>query len=158
MRLEIPWCYYATEKVWGSESRRSCRIYRPIPDHLSAGRAGGGFLSERERDWKIQACYSGRTVHLTAEPESDIGTEDGLFYISVTHSDQNGITAACMDSMVSVAESENIQLLGFGNGDPKPLYHYLDAAVPTFHGRALLVVEKQIRLCPGTSLNLPSGT
>ncbi|MGI6326992.1 MAG: glycoside hydrolase family 2 TIM barrel-domain containing protein [Saccharofermentanales bacterium] len=86
---------------------------------------------------------------LTAEPESGIGTEDGLFYISVTHSDQNGITAACMDSMVSVAESENIQLLGFGNGDPKPLYHYLDAAVPTFHGRALLVVRKTDPALPG---------
>lgn len=86
---------------------------------------------------------------LTAEPESGVGAKDGLFYISVTHSDQKGITAACMDSVVSITESENVQLLGFGNGDPKPLYHYSDAAAPTFHGRAQLVVRKINPALPG---------
>lgn len=80
---------------------------------------------------------------LTAEAEiPDHSSEDGLFYVDITHADKNGVCAPCMDGAVAVSNTNNLQILGFGSGDPKPLYNYLDLTVTTFNGRALLTARK----------------
>ena len=86
---------------------------------------------------------------LTAQAEPPI-SPDGLIYINITHADANGITAPCMDGPVTVSETRNLQILGFGSGDPKPLYNYLDTTVTSYNGRALLAARKIDPEQPGT--------
>ncbi len=90
----------------------------------------------------------GRTRLATASGNPQLWVEaeepltEGLRYIHIIHADESGITAPCMDGAVTVTKAENLQVLGFGSGDPKPLYNYLDTTVATYNGRALLAVRK----------------
>ena len=56
---------------------------------------------------------------------------------------ENGAVATHADDVISVAADENISILGFGSGDPKPLYSYTETETKLFNGRALLVVQKK---------------
>lgn len=79
--------------------------------------------------------------HLSAQVEP-VGRKDGLIYIDLTKLAENGVTADHTDEVVSIAQSQNLRVLGFGSGDPWPLYGYQEQKTRTFHGRALLVVQK----------------
>ncbi len=86
-------------------------------------------------------------------------TVEGLRYIPVTVADDCGNTAPCHDCPVTIADSMNLQILGFGSADPKPLYNYLDTTVSTYNGRALLVARKIEADSPGTvTLTSVKGT
>lgn len=78
---------------------------------------------------------------LTAQAEES-GCENGLIYVNIALADANGICAPSMDGSITVTEQNNLKILGFGSGDPKPLYNYLDLTVTTYNGRALLVAKK----------------
>ena len=92
---------------------------------------------------KTRLATANELFCLTAESESsEHCSEDGLIYVNIVHADENGICAPCMDGPVTVKEAKNLQILGFGSGDPKPLYNYLDATITTYNGRALLAARK----------------
>ena len=79
---------------------------------------------------------------LAAEAEQP-GTEEGLIYINITKLAENGTVAAHADEVIALTADENISVLGFGSGDPKPVYNYTGTETKTFNGRALLVVQKK---------------
>ena len=79
---------------------------------------------------------------LTAAAEQP-GTEEGLIYINITKLAENGTVAAHADEVIALTADENISVLGFGSGDPKPVYNYTGTETKTFNGRALLVVQKK---------------
>ena len=79
---------------------------------------------------------------LTAEAKQP-GAEEGLIYINITKLAENGAVAAHADEVITVAAHENARILGFGSGDPKPMYNYNGTETKTFNGRALLVVQKK---------------
>ena len=87
--------------------------------------------------------------HLAAEAEQP-GTKEGLIYINIAKLAQNGTVAAHADEVISVTADSNVRVLGFGSGDPKPLYNYTDTEAKTFNGRALLVVQKIDTNSPAT--------
>lgn len=78
---------------------------------------------------------------LAAQAEEP-GTKEGLIYINIAKLAQNGAVATHADEVISVTAGDNVRILGLGSGDPKPLHSYLDTRTKTFHGRALLVVQK----------------
>ena len=80
--------------------------------------------------------------HLAAEAEQ-AGAVEGLIYINITKLAENGAVATHADEVISVTADENICILGFGSGDPKPEYNYTGTETKTFNGRALLIVQKK---------------
>lgn len=79
--------------------------------------------------------------HLAIEAEP-AGVEDGLIYLNITKLAQNGAVAAHADERITVTDLSNLRVMGFGSGNPKPLYSYAGTQTETFNGRALLVVQK----------------
>lgn len=84
---------------------------------------------------------AGGPCHLTAEVEQP-GAGEGLIYINIAKLAQNGAAATHADEVLALSGCENLRVLGFGSGDPKPLYNYNGTETKTFNGRALLVVQK----------------
>ena len=79
--------------------------------------------------------------HLAVEVEQ-AGTEEGLIYVNIAKLAENGAVATHADELIAVNADDNVRILGFGSGNPKPLHSYLDSETKTFNGRALLVVQK----------------
>lgn len=79
--------------------------------------------------------------HLAVEAEP-AGTEEGLIYLNLTKLAQNGAVATHADERITITALSNLRVMGFGSGNPKPLYSYTDTQTETFNGRALLVVQK----------------
>jgi beta-galactosidase len=79
--------------------------------------------------------------HLAVEAEQP-GTEEGLIYINIAKLAASGAVAAHADEILTVAADNSVRILGFGSGDPKPVYSYSGRETKTFNGRALLVVQK----------------
>jgi len=44
-------------------------------------------------------------------------------------------------------EVEGAALLGFGSGDPKPVYNYIGNITRTFRGRAMAIVRGEGTVC-----------
>lgn len=78
---------------------------------------------------------------LAAEAERP-GAQEGLIYINIARLAANGAVATHGDEVLSVSADPGVRILGFGSGDPKPLYNYNSTETRTFNGRALLVVQK----------------
>ena len=81
-------------------------------------------------------------LHLALLDESD-SNADNIHFISITVEDENGVTAADQDTQLSLAETDNIRVLGFGSADPWPTFNYTDTTVRTYQGRAQLIVMKE---------------
>ncbi len=81
-----------------------------------------------------------------AEPAGD---HEGLIYINITKLAANGVVADHADEVITAAAGENIRVLGFGSGDPKPIHNYNGTETRTYLGRALLVAQKQDPARPG---------
>lgn len=79
--------------------------------------------------------------HLAVEVEQ-AGTKEGLIYINIAKLAENGAVATHADELITVNGDDNVRILGFGSGNPKPLYSYLNSETKTFNGRALLIVQK----------------
>ena len=104
-----------------------------------------------------QGQIIGRYVLSTAEDPCSLianiepyGTEEGLIYINIAKTAANGVLASHADEALTVSSDGPVRILGFGSGDPKPLYNYTDSITKTFNGRALLVVQKTDRHSPAT--------
>ena len=46
------------------------------------------------------------------------------------------------DKKLTAEVTGDIDLAGFGSGDPKPKYNYNEGITETFHGHALLILRK----------------
>lgn len=79
--------------------------------------------------------------HLVLEAEAS-ETPDGVTYISIVKQAENGVTADSQEQ-ITVSGDENIQILGFGSGNPKPEYNFTDNTVTLYHGRALAAVRRK---------------
>ena len=79
--------------------------------------------------------------HLEVQAERP-GTEEGLIYINIAKIAANGAVAAHADEELTVSAEGNLRILGFGSGDPKPVFNYTENHTKTFNGQALLVVQK----------------
>ena len=89
------------------------------------------------------------TAHLSAAVEAP-GCQEGLIYINLTKHSASGAVVTDADEELTVGEASTLRILGFGSGNPKPLHSYTETITRTFHGRALLVVQKIDCSAPAT--------
>lgn len=76
------------------------------------------------------------SFHLTAEAEIiPAADENRLTYINIAKIADNGVVATHADEIISVSAGDNLRILGFGSGDPKPNYNYL--GTETKHSKAV---------------------
>jgi beta-galactosidase len=91
---------------------------------------------------------TGKTILCTAgngrklETDSWYGDQDGLVFVDIFLTDEQGILAADEAGDLSIEVEGDIRLMGFGTGDPKPFYHYTGMVTRVFGGRAMAILKK----------------
>lgn len=82
--------------------------------------------------------------HLIFEQEMQYGInseEENLLFLTITNEAENGVCVT--DHEVGLKASvEGAVILGFGSANPKPAYSYQTKETETFHGRALLILQR----------------
>lgn len=63
--------------------------------------------------------------------------------LNLTDADGRATDSRSYDMKLHIVSSENADILGFGSGDPKPLYNYNESVTNTWYGRAQLILEKE---------------
>ena len=82
---------------------------------------------------------------LVLKPEVYNGLKDGtqeLYYIDVTICDENGVVATDDDWKLNLEVTGGAEAVGFGSGNPKPLYNFNEGVTETFNGRAQIILKK----------------
>ena len=52
------------------------------------------------------------------------------------------MVAPYADEMILISSTDNLHILGFGSGDPKPEYTYQGTQTKTYQGRAFVIAQK----------------
>lgn len=55
--------------------------------------------------------------------------------------DKNGVLAADDNQKITLSVEGNVEILGFGSGNPKPNYNYNEGVTELFGGRAQIVLK-----------------
>jgi beta-galactosidase len=81
------------------------------------------------------------TTKTPAVLKAEAENMDDLHFIRFALEDEDGkaIDTKSFDSALTVTETENINLLGLGSGDPKPVHNFTESVTDTFYGSALAV-------------------
>ena len=82
---------------------------------------------------------------LSIEKESYTGLrnkEQELIYLTIESKDKNGILATDDCSKIILSFDGNVDVLGFGSGNPKPNYNFNEGITELFGGRAQIIVKK----------------
>ena len=56
--------------------------------------------------------------------------------------DQNGVLAADDTQKITLSVDGEVEVLGFGSGNPKPNYNFNEGVTELFGGRAQIIVKK----------------
>lgn len=73
--------------------------------------------------------------------KTQIELNGGLCFIEIQLSDENGIKVMNADGTVKISVSDNLEVVGFGTGDPCSTENFFDSEHKTFNGRALAVIR-----------------
>lgn len=68
--------------------------------------------------------------------------EQELIYLTIESKDKNGILATDDCSKIILSFDGNVDVLGFGSGNPKPNYNFNEGITELFGGRAQIIVKK----------------
>lgn len=82
---------------------------------------------------------------LAVEKEAYVGLsgkEQELVYVQVEMRDQNGVLAADDNQKITLSTQGDVEVLGFGSGNPKPNYNFNEGVTELFGGRAQIIVKK----------------
>ena len=78
--------------------------------------------------------------NLVILPEEENTTE--LIYVPMEIHDKYGNIVMDKDVKLEITAEGGADIIGFGSGNPKPIYNYTERITETFHGRALAVLKK----------------
>ena len=56
--------------------------------------------------------------------------------------DQNGVLAADDNQKITLSVDGEVEVLGFGSGNPKPNYNFNEGVTELFGGRAQIIIKK----------------
>lgn len=90
---------------------------------------------------ELCTASSDTVLKLTAEKDTLIADGQDLCYINIDLADENGITKASEDRMLTITVEGEGQLIGFGNAAPCTEEVYTDNVHSTFYGKCLAVVR-----------------
>lgn len=82
---------------------------------------------------------------LCVEKEEYVGLKNAkqeLVYVQVEMRDQNGVLAADDNQKITLSVDGEVEVLGFGSGNPKPNYNFNEGVTELFGGRAQIIVKK----------------
>ena len=65
-----------------------------------------------------------------------------LVYVQVEMRDQNGVLVADDNQKITLSVDGEVEVLGFGSGNPKPNYNFNEGVTELFGGRAQIIVKK----------------
>lgn len=69
-------------------------------------------------------------------------SEQELVYVQVEMRDQNGVLAADDNQKITLSVDGEVEVLGFGSGNPKPNYNFNEGVTELFGGRAQIIIKK----------------
>ena len=79
-----------------------------------------------------------------------------LVFLTVSLVDGSGVPVAAADEVLT-ASVEGAELLGFGSGDPRPLFNYNEQRTKTWKGRAQIILKKRDHAAVHVSVCSDSG-
>ena len=82
---------------------------------------------------------------LCVEKEEYVGLKNAkqeLVYVQVEMRDQNGVLVADDNQKITLSVDGEVEVLGFGSGNPKPNYNFNEGVTELFGGRAQIIVKK----------------
>lgn len=82
---------------------------------------------------------------LCVEKEEYVGLKNAkqeLVYVQVEMRDQNGVLAADDNQKITLSVDGEVEVLGFGSGNPKPNYNFNEGVTELFGGRAQIIIKK----------------
>ena len=81
---------------------------------------------------------------LWVEKEEYVGLKNAkqeLVYVQVEMRDQNGVLVADDNQKITLSVDGEVEVLGFGSGNPKPNYNFNEGVTELFGGRAQIIVK-----------------
>lgn len=93
---------------------------------------------------RTELCTAGEETELVLKPETSYipDKERELYYIPLEICDKNGTVATDRDTKLTLSAEGGADAVGFGSGNPKPLYNYNEGVTETFNGRAMIILKK----------------
>ncbi|MCD8147685.1 MAG: DUF4982 domain-containing protein, partial [Clostridiales bacterium] len=88
---------------------------------------------------RTELTTAGEPVELALSQEE---TEGQLIFLQGSLVDSAGTVVTGADVKLTAQVSGDAQLAGFGSGNPKPDYNYLDGVADTWNGRTALILRK----------------
>ena len=98
------------------------------------------FTPDKETKLRISMDYAG----------------EELVFLTVSLVDGSGVPVAAADEVLT-ASVEGAELLGFGSGDPRPLFNYNEQRTKTWKGRAQIILKKRDHAAVHVSVCSDSG-
>lgn len=83
---------------------------------------------------------AGNKRKIVISPENRRSKE--LVYIPIEIQDEKGILVTSENTKLEIKVEGQAELVGFGTGNPKPLYNYNEGVTEVFNGRALAILKK----------------
>lgn len=94
---------------------------------------------------RSELATAGRERTLCVEKEEYVGLKNAkqeLVYVQVEMRDQNGVLAADDNQKITLSVDGEVEVLGFGSGNPKPNYNFNEGVTELFGGRAQIIIKK----------------
>lgn len=94
---------------------------------------------------RSELATAGGERTLWVEKEEYVGLKNAkqeLVYVQVEMRDQNGVLVADDNQKITLSVDGEVEVLGFGSGNPKPNYNFNEGATELFGGRAQIIVKK----------------
>lgn len=102
------------------------------------------YENEQEIGRSELATAGGERI-LWVEKEEYVGLKNAkqeLVYVQVEMRDQNGVLVADDNQKITLSVDGEVEVLGFGSGNPKPNYNFNEGVTELFGGRAQIIVKK----------------
>ncbi len=90
----------------------------------------------------ISTSKETKKLVLTKEEYSRNAKEQELIYLNVEVQDENGVLATEVVKTLDIEVSDNVEVLGFGSGNPKTNYNYNEGVTETFLGSATIILKR----------------
>ena len=94
---------------------------------------------------RSELATAGTERALCVEKEEYVGLKNAkqeLVFVQVEMRDQNGVLAADDNQKITLSVDGEVEVLGFGSGNPKPNYNFNEGTTELFGGRAQIIVKK----------------
>lgn len=94
---------------------------------------------------RSELATAGAERALCVEKEEYVGLKNAkqeLVYVQVEMRDQNGVLASDDNQKITLSVDGEVEVLGFGSGNPKPNYNFNEGTTELFGGRAQIIVKK----------------